>query len=147
MAALLHKQMVISTREGTAKKKTDAVKGNKKSGAAGKEEVSITCHAYIHTSKGVGKKCVLAGMSDGAILMWNLARDPVDDAWQRQVEDKKPKRFHPPSNGHKGSIHQLVYLEASTLPLVNPSTTTHRPKKGQPNPNPNPLHPRHTSSS
>lgn len=63
------------------------------------------CHCYIHQ-----KRAVILGMSDGGILVWkDLTRDPADAAWTRQVVDKKPVHFKP-SNGHKGTIHQLLYL-------------------------------------
>ena len=95
----MHKMMVLTTRESNIPRGgNEAGKAAKSKGASGKEEVSIICHCLIPE-----KRALLLGMSDGAILLYQLARDPCDDAWQRQgLEDKKPKRFMP-SNGHKGA--------------------------------------------
>ena len=93
----MHKMMVLTTRENKVARPGKEGAKAKAKGVSGKEEVSIICHCLIPD-----KRILLLGMSDGAILLHQLARDPCDDAWQRQsLEDKKPKRFMP-SNGHKG---------------------------------------------
>lgn len=125
-AALMHKMMVLTTRESNAARggAKEGAKAKAK-GASGKEEVSIICHCLIPD-----KRTLLLGMSDGAILLYQLARDPCDDAWQRQgLEDKKPKRFMP-TNGHKGgplartlTHHPRPFCSKESI--ANPLTHTH----------------------
>ena len=73
---------------------------------AKEKDVLISSHCYIPS-----KRLVVVGMSDGALLAWSLTR-AINE---KQVDERKAPRRFQPDNGHKGTIHTMVFLEAHNV--------------------------------
>eukprot|EP00656_Telonema_subtile_P020501 TRINITY_DN2161_c0_g1_i1.p1 TRINITY_DN2161_c0_g1~~TRINITY_DN2161_c0_g1_i1.p1 ORF type:complete len:516 (+),score=127.56 TRINITY_DN2161_c0_g1_i1:77-1624(+) len=70
------------------------------------KDVLVSCHTYIPSLK-----LVVLGMSDGSLLTWTLTRPPNE----AQVDERKAPRKFTPRNGHKGTIHAMLWLTAHNV--------------------------------